>query len=221
MVAHLRIVLYLLRSTAAASASFQVAKLQPPGRNLAEIRAFANHGLFVYDSFWRWVQSKDLGAGAEEPSADLPKTSGSMNRRDLVLAILAAADGRTFTPVQIQKAVFVVCDQYPELIDDGPKFHFEPYDYGPFDPDVYNELAGLARTGDAIIAPSGQGNWNTYAASDAGITRGENLWDQLDKDASGYIQKISDWVRSLSFKRLVKSIYEAYPHMRANSIFRG
>jgi hypothetical protein len=62
--------------------------------------------------------------------------AGSVNRRDLVLAILAAADGRAYTPVQIQKAVFIVCDQFPDLIEEGPHFHFEPYDYGPFDSDV-------------------------------------------------------------------------------------
>ena len=77
-----------------------------------------------------------------------------MNPRDLVLAILAAAEGRPYTPVQIQKAIFIICDQFPSLIDAGPGFHFEPYDYGPFDSDVYSELAQLQRSGDAVIAPS-------------------------------------------------------------------
>jgi hypothetical protein len=145
-----------------------------------------------------------------------------MNRRDLVLAILAAAEGRPFTPVQIQKAVFVVCDQFPNSIDDGPGFHFEPYDYGPFDSDVYSELALLQRSGDAVIAPSVHGNWNTYAASDSGVRRGDKLLhDVAAPQERNYIQRVSDWVRSLSFNSLVKSIYDAYPHMRANSIFRG
>jgi uncharacterized protein len=145
-----------------------------------------------------------------------------MNRRDLVLTILVAADGRTFTPVQIQKAVFLICDRMPNLIDDGPGFQFVPYDYGPFDTAVYDELTALAREGHAIITPSAQGNYYTYAASDGGLSRGEDLlWRQLSHDATSYIIRISEWVRSLSFARLVKSIYEAYPHMRANSIFRG
>jgi hypothetical protein len=96
-----------------------------------------------------------------------------MNRRDLVLAILAASAGRPYTPVQIQKAVFVVCDQLPDLIDDGPGFHFQPYDYGPFDADVYSEIAFLQRQGKAAIAPSPSGTWSTYAASDAGVERGD------------------------------------------------
>ncbi|HTQ83753.1 MAG TPA: hypothetical protein VMI47_10845 [Pseudolabrys sp.] len=143
-----------------------------------------------------------------------------MDRGDLVLAILAAADGRPYTPVQIQKAVFVICDQFPDLIDDGPGFNFEPYDYGPFDSDVYSEISALDARGEAIIAPSGIGNWNTYAASDYGLARGRALLDEMGRQGK-YVQKISDWVRSMSFSQLVKSIYEAYPDMRANSIFRG
>jgi hypothetical protein len=145
-----------------------------------------------------------------------------MTRGDLVLALLAAAEGRSYTPVQIQKAVFVICDLIPDLIDDGPGFNFQPYDYGPFDSDVYDELGQLRRSGDAIIAPSGYGNWNTYAASDAGLNRGKEILDiWMDDDEQRYVRKISAWVRSLGFNSLVKSIYDAYPHMRANSIFKG
>jgi uncharacterized protein len=144
-----------------------------------------------------------------------------MNRRDLVLAILAAADGRTYTPVQIQKAVFVICDHFPDLIDEGVSFQFEPYDYGPFDSNVYSVIARLENEGLAEIAPSAYGNWNTYAASDDGVDRGCEILDRISNEERGYIHTVSNWVRSLSFAKLVKSIYEAYPEMRANSIFKG
>jgi hypothetical protein len=143
-----------------------------------------------------------------------------MNRRELVLAILAASDGRPYTPVQIQKAVFVICDQLPRLINDGPGFHFEPYDYGPFDAQVYSEIEHLWWNGEAVTAPSSSGNWKTYAASDYGVSRGHELLNRAGKDGQ-YIRKISAWVRSLDFTSLVKSIYEVYPHMRANTVFRG
>jgi len=145
-----------------------------------------------------------------------------MTRRDLVLAILAAAEGRPYTPVQIQKAVFLVCDNVDELIDQGPGFNFQPYDYGPFDSDVYSEIDGLQRQGLAVVAPSPRGSWNTYAATDAGIAEANDLFEQEIPDEDGdYIKNISNWVRSLSFSSLVKSIYEEYPEMRANSIFKG
>jgi hypothetical protein len=153
------------------------------------------------------------------PFRQIRRVAGSLNRRDLVLAILAASGGRPYTPVQIQKSVFVICDQLPDLIS-GLTFSFRPYDYGPFDSDVYSEISMLQHAGEAIIAPAPFGNWNTYAASDAGVIRGQKLLDQIGTRRE-YIEKISAWVRSLGFNSLVKSIYEAYPEMKANSIFRG
>jgi hypothetical protein len=159
---------------------------------------------------------------ALEGASESVQEDDQMNRRNVVLAILAAVEGRTYTPVQIQKAVFLVCDKFPDLIDDGPKFNFQPYDYGPFDADVYSCIASLQSDGLAVIAPSPSGNWNTYAASDNGVSQGDEiLYNVMGNDERGYIEKVSSWVRSLSFRSLVKSIYDAYPEMRANSIFRG
>jgi hypothetical protein len=76
-----------------------------------------------------------------------------MNRRDVVLAMLTCAEGRPYTPVQIQKAIFLVCENLPKLVDRGPSFKFEPYDYGPFDSDVYAEAEILQAEGCAVIAP--------------------------------------------------------------------
>jgi hypothetical protein len=140
-----------------------------------------------------------------------------MNRRDLVLAVLASSEGRPYTPAQLQKAVFLISRNLPRLFH-GPGFKFVPYDYGPFDSDVYNEVENLRQAGDAIIAV---GRWNTYAASEAGLKRGRGLLADLDQPARQYVEKVSEWVRAQSFSSLVKSIYDAYPEMRANSIFRG
>ena len=144
-----------------------------------------------------------------------------MNRRDLVLATLASAEGRSFTPVQIQKAIFLITRNVPGLIDQGLPFDFSPYDYGPFDQSVYIEIEGLRRDGCAIVAPSGSGRWDTYAASDVGVAQGANLMSRLPPNISSYTRTITEWVRAQSFRDLVKSIYEAYPEMKANSIFKG
>jgi hypothetical protein len=144
-----------------------------------------------------------------------------MDRRDLVLAMLASAEGRPYTPVQIQKAIFLVCENLPKVIDGGPSFTFAPYDYGPFDSNVYAEAETLQALGCAVIAPSPYGRWNTYAASDDGLNRGRQILDGLDEPTRKYLKDTSEWVRRQSFSGLVRSIYEAYPRMRANSIFRG
>jgi hypothetical protein len=145
-----------------------------------------------------------------------------MTRADLVLAVLAAAGGQPYTPAQIQKAIFIICDQYPYLISEGPGFAFKPHNYGPFDSDVYFEIDKLARDGLARVFQSPFGNWNMYAATAEGENRGRAILCEVMADAEcDYVETISTWVRSLNFSKLVKSIYEAYPHMRANSIFRG
>jgi uncharacterized protein len=143
-----------------------------------------------------------------------------MNRRDLLLGILASAEGRSFTPVQIQKAVFLVCRNVPSLIDSGPLFNFRPYDYGPFDATVYAEADALCAAGDAVIIASGNG-WNVYAASDDGVAHGRIILQSVDPHIRDYIRNISAWVRAQSFSGLVNAIYDAYPEMRINSIFRG
>lgn len=144
-----------------------------------------------------------------------------MNRRELVLATLACAGGRAFTPVQIQKALFLISRNVPHLVDEGPCFQFEPYDYGPFDNEVYREAEALQAGGLATISPSPRGRWSEYAATDQGVTEGTVLLERLRPDVREYLQQVSGWVRSQSFSQLVRSIYQAYPEMRQNSIFRG
>ena len=144
-----------------------------------------------------------------------------MNRRDLVLAVLSCAEGRPYTPVQIQKAMFLIVQQMPDLIQNGPDFDFQPYDFGPFESDVYSEASALKAEGLAVIAPSGIGNWNTYAASDAGVATGKELLNELSEGNRDFLMRVSAWVRAQSFSSLVKSIYDAYPAMKENSIFRG
>lgn len=144
-----------------------------------------------------------------------------MTRKDVLLALLAAARGQEYTPAQLQKAAFLLARNLPGLVSDGPAFNFVPYDYGPFDRAVYDDASALQREGLAEILPSGWGRWNVYSASAEGIARGDDVLAQMREAHRKYVEDTSSWVLSQSFTGLVKSIYEAYPEMRANSIFRG
>lgn len=143
-----------------------------------------------------------------------------MNRRDALLGILGAAEGRAFSPVQIQKAAFLVDRNLPGLFDAHSRFAFEPYDYGPFDRDVYVEIGALELQGLANLART-QGRFTEYSATDQGLVRANEILASMDVHQSDYVRRVVEWVRSLSFARLVKSIYEEYPEMRANSVFQG
>ncbi|MBB3931711.1 uncharacterized protein YwgA [Kaistia hirudinis] len=143
-----------------------------------------------------------------------------MNRRELTLAILAAADGKPYTPVQVQKAAFLVTRNIPGIVTEGPAFNFAPYDYGPFDSSVYSEVESLQNQGLATVGQS-YGRWRTYAANQAGIEAGAQVLAAIPEAQREYILEVARWVRSLDFATLVKSVYQAYPDMKVNSIFQG
>jgi uncharacterized protein YwgA len=139
-----------------------------------------------------------------------------MRPSETILAILASADGRPLTPVQLQKAVFLL-----DRNGLARGFQFRPYDYGPFDRTVYDEAAALAERGLVSISPAQWGRWNVYAATADGIHAGREVLDDLPADHAAYVRSVVEWVRSQSFASLVKSIYQQYPEMRENSIFQG
>jgi hypothetical protein len=143
-----------------------------------------------------------------------------MQRGDVLLAIMGAADGRSFSPVQLQKAVFLIDRNLPDVFDENSRFAFAPYDYGPFDREVYVE-AGALELNELASTAKGASGYSEYSVTDKGLGRARELLANLDEKQRAYVVSVVEWVRSLSFAKLVKSIYEAYPETRANSVFVG
>lgn len=146
--------------------------------------------------------------------------SETTERQQFVLAALATDPIAEFAPVQVQKLFFLL-DENLSNVSGGSQFAFEPYDYGPFDKAVYRELEALQSKGlvniEQVGASAGQ---RRYSLTPGGQQAGEQVLSQLPEFARQYMTNLSTWVRSLSFSRLVGSIYKAYPHMRENSIFQ-
>jgi uncharacterized protein len=142
-----------------------------------------------------------------------------MNRSEILLAALAAGgENATYTPVQVQKLFFLL-DREASVALGGPFFKFAPYDYGPFDQAVYAGLDDLARRNLASIQDTGR--YRMYGLSQAGQVEGQRLLATLHPSAREYVANVAKWVRQLSFQQLVASIYNKYPEMKVNSVFRG
>jgi hypothetical protein len=141
-------------------------------------------------------------------------------RKQIMLAAFAADRAASFAPVQVQK-MFFLFDR--NIVGDigGPQFAFEPYDYGPFDREVYSELGDLARTGLIRIEAMPDASRRRYSLTAEGYELGKSALDRLNPRAQAYMSRVSAWVRSLSFAELVGSIYRQYPDMKCNSVFRG
>ena len=92
-----------------------------------------------------------------------------MKRSDLALAMLGLAEGHPYTPAQIQKALFLVTRNLPQVVSRGSGYDFQPYDYGPFDKSVYADLRDCARRGLATIEDSPGARWPEYRATSQGV----------------------------------------------------
>jgi len=141
-----------------------------------------------------------------------------MDRKETILAAFAAADGASHTPVQVQKLLFLIDREIPDFVG-GVHFNFQPYNYGPFDVSLYDELAELGNENYVEIIP--EHNWMSYRLSDKGQGVGTALLKSLDPKAQNFIKQISVFVRSLTFSQLVSAIYKAYPDMKVNSVFQA
>ena len=68
----------------------------------------------------------------------------ALDRDEMALVVLSLAEGADFTPVQIQKALFLASDKAADAFKQQSRYDFQPYDYGPFDQQVYSDMEQLA-----------------------------------------------------------------------------
>ena len=161
---------------------------------------------------WDWIRTWS------RRESHTKKSGGkAMDRRDLMLAALAAAgNAASFRPVQVQKLFFLIDEEISDLVG-GPHFAFRPYDYGPFDSDVYSELERMHKQG--LVAVT-YGYYRSYSLTPDGYQRGTGILASLPQQAKDFIERSSNWVRALSFNQLVSAIYEKYPEMKEYSVFK-
>jgi hypothetical protein len=143
-----------------------------------------------------------------------------MQRSDVVLAALSAANGGSYSPVQIQKLLFLIDQSIPAFIG-GPQFSFVPYDYGPFDHQVYREIESLVDRGLVEIVQAPAQRVRTYRPTEEGLRLGQLQLNTFPGNVAEYITQLATWVRSLSFVELVSAIYQQYPGTRVNSVFKA
>ena len=149
------------------------------------------------------------------------KGSTMTPRQELVLAALTAGQSNSeLSPVQAQKLFFLIDKNVADAIG-GEQYNFEPYDYGPFDSAVYSDLDWLSVPEEGCVEIVRSGRYRTYRLTERGRQIGQQRLDQLNAETRDYFGRAKDWVKRLSFQGLVRAVYQAYPEMRANSIFRG
>lgn len=141
-----------------------------------------------------------------------------MDRSSIILAALAPGGGYRYSPVQVQKLMFLIDREIPNLVG-GPHFAFRAYHYGPFDKRVYHSLDDLAQRGYVHIDDENSRR-RTYTLTPEGVDAANAAFEGLNAQAQDFITRSSAFVRAHTFSQLVAAIYKAYPEMRENSVFQ-
>jgi len=142
-----------------------------------------------------------------------------LKNHDITLLVIAAAGDTGLTPIQLMKSVFLISRS--GLPDLPPHFYsFLPYNYGPFDPNVYRDAEALESEGMVAEVQDAGRSWSKYIITPAGLKHAEELRTQVSPQFSAYVNEVVTWVKSLTFSGLLRAIYAKYPEMRENSVFQ-
>ena len=141
-----------------------------------------------------------------------------MDTERMILAAMSPAGGGQYSPVQIQKLLFLIDRELSDLVG-GQHFAFQPYHYGPYDKRVYAMLEELAAQGHVTIGDQLIG-CRSYALTPQGLESGRKALGDLEFRAQNFIERASKFVRENTFSDLVRAIYKAYPEMQENSVFQ-
>jgi uncharacterized protein len=145
-------------------------------------------------------------------------TTHDPDRSDWILLALLAANAHMLTAVKLQKTLFVLGERRARDVGDD-YYVFQPYHYGPFDADVYHDADGLESNG-LIEVDTSQGRaLRKYVLTDSGRRAAQKAAKHRSRKAQTYLVQVVEWAQPLQFNTLVRAIYEAFPAMRANSIF--
>jgi hypothetical protein len=119
------------------------------------------------------------------------------NRKDLLLLVLAAADGAPVVGVtRLQKYLYLLQDQMGWGSRLRSKYDFRAYDFGPFDDQLYADLDFLENVGLIDKAPAGE-----EPSAEAGEQREtSDSWATNDPEFAPWEESETIWRYSLTDK---------------------
>ena len=142
-----------------------------------------------------------------------------LTRKDWTLLVISAAGGKSLTPAQLQKSLFLVGEGFPAAVK--PDFYeFQPYDFGPFSAAIYHDADLLASEGHVARQQVPGKRWSEYMATREGLGEASELGKAVSPEVLDYIRKVVKWAQSVSFQQLIRTIYAMFPAYKVRSVFR-
>ncbi len=137
-----------------------------------------------------------------------------VSRSDILLAIIAAANGKELSRVHLQKVAFLVSEEFKGKLP-ADFYTFDKHKYGPFCIDIYNDTDMLLYWECIRTKPAAERNHESYSISERFDLDGL----ELDDDIKRFIKNTVAWVADMSFSELVRTVYRLYPEFLERSTF--
>ena len=156
------------------------------------------------------------------PIADLDKglidRSIITKREDVALLFLTALPGSFYTTTQLQKALFLISKNIPEICT--IPYNFVAADYGPSDYSISQDLDKLIESGVAtwVSTHAGYARHLKYTATYDGY-KFVDIY-KINAKHKDYIYRVAKWILPMDMIRLVGAIVRAYPEYGTSMIFR-
>ena len=134
---------------------------------------------------------------------------------------LACAPEGVLSPVQMQKALFLMTERTGGRLGKEDLYKFVPHNYGPFSMEIYQDIDALAQEGKVNVEPGRLQRWKSYKLTESGRASAEKALAELAPEVEDFLNSVVDWVVERDFPDLLRAVYNAYPEYAVNSVFRG
>jgi uncharacterized protein YwgA len=144
-----------------------------------------------------------------------------MRRSDWLILLLAAAPGGPLDPVRVQKGMFLLAMEAP--LDEGERYDFEPYAYGPMSRELYRDVRRLSHERRLEEIPIEGATWHLLQLTPAGEARAERSRQHAARNRPGALARLAtirEQISDLNFSELLERGYDRYPEYAVNSVFR-
>ncbi|MEO8348191.1 MAG: hypothetical protein ABI610_04720 [Acidobacteriota bacterium] len=121
-------------------------------------------------------------------------------REDWALLVIAASDG--LLPIQLQKALFVFGQLFPELGKSG-FYEFRPVGGGDFSEQIYSDANALSNKGLVSIRFSEEDGSRRYRLTPAGAARAKEVEKQVPPALHQSLRSQVSWVKTRSIDQLL------------------
>jgi DNA-binding PadR family transcriptional regulator len=117
----------------------------------------------------------------------------------------------------MMKACFLLSKKLESEHNVLTDFEFHPDDYGPLDPEVYSALEQLEERNLIQTIESEEYEGKEYRLTQEGISRGEELFEELSSSERELISWLKGKHILQSLSQLLSFVYNRYPTFAKNS----